>query len=199
MTKTILFTLLDQYADWESAYLSTALTEFSKGKIEIKTVSISTAPIKTIGGFTTVPDFNLQTCPDDIYGLILIGGKLWQSAEAKALLPLVENAYQKKIVIGAICGASEFLGAFGFLNNVKHTSNGLDSILSWDNNRYNNAENYINEQSIRDQNIVTANGTASLDFAKDVLYALELFDAQKIEEWYAFHKIGYIEIMKNFS
>lgn len=199
MKKTILFTLLDQYADWESAYLSTALAEFSMGEIDIKTISISTAPIKTIGGFTTVPNFDLQTCPDDIYGLILIGGKSWKSAETKSLLPLIEKAYQQKIVIGAICGASEFLGAFGFLNEVKHTSNGLDRILSWENNQYNNADHYINEQSVRDKNIVTANGTASLDFAKDVLDALELFDAQKIEEWYAFHKVGYIEIMKNFS
>lgn len=199
MKKTILFTLLDQYADWESAYLSTALAEFSKSEIDIKTISISTAPIKTIGGFTTVPDFDLQTCPDDIYGLILIGGKSWKSAEAKSLLPLIEKAYQQKIVIGAICGASEFLGAFGFLNEVKHASNGIDSILSWENNQYNNADNYINEQSVRDKNIVTANGTAALDFAKDVLYALELFDAQQIEEWHAFHKVGYVEIMKNFS
>lgn len=199
MNRTVLFVILDQYADWESAYLSMALTEFSLGEIDVKTVSLSTQPIKTIGGFTTMPDFDTESCPSDVLGLVLIGGKSWKSPEAQLLLPLIQEAFNKKIVMGAICAASEFLGAYGFLNNIKHTSNSLESIISWENNQYNNAINYIHAQSVRDENIITANGTASLDFARDFLYALEIFDTQKIEEWYAFHKIGYIEIMKNFS
>lgn len=202
MKKTVLFLILDQYADWESANLSTALKALSNEEIDIKTVSLSHDPIKTIGGFTTLPDFDLADVSEaishglDIRGIILVGGKSWKNPETKQLLPLLEKMSANGIVMGAICGASEFLGAFGFLNTVKHTSNGLESILSWENHIYDNAGNYIDSQSVRDGNIVTANGTAALDFAKDVLDALNLFESSAIEAWYGFNKIGYIEMMK---
>lgn len=196
MNKIVLFVILDQYADWESAYLSTALAEFLGNDVDVKTLSLTTRPVRTIGGFSTIPDYDIQSPPDDITALILVGGKSWKSPETKALLPLIKDSHARNIVIGAICGASEFLGAYGFLNNVKHTSNGLESILAWEGHHYNNSANYINEQSVVDGNIITANGTASLDFARDVVHALNLIDRQTVDEWYAFHKLGYIEIMK---
>ena len=39
MKKTILFVILQQYADWEAAYLSSAISMLSQGEYEIKTVS----------------------------------------------------------------------------------------------------------------------------------------------------------------
>ena len=44
---------------------------------------------------------------------------------------------------------------------------------------------------MRDQNIVTANGTAALEFAKEALLALDAAPEPLIQEWFAFHKLGY--------
>lgn len=41
MKKTILFLILQQYADWEAAYISSAISMLEQGKYEIKTVSLS--------------------------------------------------------------------------------------------------------------------------------------------------------------
>ena len=51
----------------------------------------------------------------------------------------------------------------------------------------------FSEQPVRDKNIITANGTASLEFAKEVLLALKAAPEDKIMEWYNFHKLGYYE------
>ena len=44
---------------------------------------------------------------------------------------------------------------------------------------------------MRGGNIITANGTAALEFAKEVLLAVGLAPENKINEWYNFHKLGY--------
>lgn len=41
MKKTILLVILEQYADWEAAYLSSAVSMLGKGAYEIKTVSLT--------------------------------------------------------------------------------------------------------------------------------------------------------------
>ena len=46
---------------------------------------------------------------------------------------------------------------------------------------------YINKQVVRDGNIVTANGTAPLDFCREILYALDADTSEIIEESYQFY------------
>ncbi|MBD5160073.1 MAG: glutamine amidotransferase, partial [Ruminococcus sp.] len=41
MSRTILIVILQQYADWESAYITSAITMLGQGKYNIKTVSLS--------------------------------------------------------------------------------------------------------------------------------------------------------------
>ena len=45
----------------------------------------------------------------------------------------------------------------------------------------------------RDKNIISANGTAALEFAREVLLALKAAPEDKITDWYNFHKQGYYE------
>ena len=41
MKKTLLFVILQQYADWEAAYIASAVSMLGQGEYEIKTVSLS--------------------------------------------------------------------------------------------------------------------------------------------------------------
>ena len=56
MKKTILFVILEQYADWEAAYLSSAIAMLGQDNYEIKTVSLTTNPVHSIGGFQVAAD-----------------------------------------------------------------------------------------------------------------------------------------------
>lgn len=193
MKKTILFIILEQYADWEVAYISSAFYMLGQGNYEVKTVSLTKDYIASIGGFHVVPDYDIQSIPLDYEALILIGGMSWRNEKAQLVKPLVENCYQNGKVLGGICDASAFLGTVGVLNNINHTSNDLNDLKQWAGKVYTGEEKYIMKQAVSDNNIITANGTAALEFAKEVLITLKVASEEKIIEWYNFHKLGYYD------
>lgn len=192
--KEVIFVLLNEFADWEGAYIATNLNMGVKPGSPInyivKTLSITKDPVISIGGFNVLPDYGLSDMPEDYAGLILIGGMRWFSPEAAQIVPLVEKAIEENKLVAGICNASVFLGMNGFLNDVKHTSNGLDYLKQYAGEKYAGESNYLNKQSARDGNIVTANGTAPLEFCRDILYALEAETPEIIEESYQYFKNG---------
>lgn len=84
--KKVLYVVLDQYADFEAAYITTAVQMLGKGQFENKIVSLTKEPVKSIGGFSVIPDYDLQSVPNDYDALILIGGMSWHNEETIKLL-----------------------------------------------------------------------------------------------------------------
>ena len=191
MKKTILFVILQQYADWEAAYITSAITMLGQGQYDIKTVSLSKDYVQSIGGFRVLPDYNVESAPKDYEALVLIGGMAWRNEDTQQIKTLVEECYQKGKVLGGICDASAFLGTVGVLNNVMHTSNDVDDLKQWAGSIYTGETKYIAKQAVRDRNIITANGTAPMEFAKEILLALNVASDEKIMDGYNFHKLGF--------
>ena len=189
--KTILFVILDQWADWEAAYLSSALKRLGQNQYNVKTVSLTTDCVESIGGFRVLPDYDIQSAPTNYEALILIGGMTWRNETSKQIRPLVEKCLENGKVLGGICDASAFLGTVGALNHAYHTSNDLNDLKEWAGAAYSGEAKYIAKQAISDHNIVTANGTASLEFAREVLRTLKVAPDDQIIEWYHSHKLGY--------
>ena len=189
--KTVLFVILDQYADWEAAYLSSAIYMLGEGAWQVKTVSLSKDPVASIGGFHAVPDYDIHTIPADYAALILVGGMAWGNDDALQVKALVDQCLAGGKVLGGICDASAFLGMIGALNHGQHTSNELDELKQWAGDAYTNEKAYVMKQAVSDKNIVTANGTAALEFAKEVLLTLRIAPEKEIIEWYKFHKLGF--------
>ena len=139
-TKKVLFVLLNEYTDWEGAFLSTALhvgvIPGSEIKYRVHTVAPTLDAVCSIGGLKTLPDYSFENMPKDYAALVLIGGNRWDSPEAELVAPLVQEALDKGKIVGAICNGASFLCAHGFLNNVKHTGNGLDQLKQWGGERY---------------------------------------------------------------
>lgn len=191
MKKTILFVILQQYADWEATYITSAITMLGQGQYDIKTVSLSKDHVWSIGGFRVLPDYDIASVPGDYDALILIGGMTWRNENARQIKTLVEDCYQKGRILGGICDASAFLGTVGVLNDVMHTSNDLNDLKQWAGSVYKGETKYIAKQAVRDKTIITANGTATMEFAKEILLALDVASEDKVSEWYDFHKLGY--------
>lgn len=193
--KEILFVILDDFAEWEATPLSAAINQTDG--FCVKTVSLTKKPVKSIGGFTVIPDYTLSECIDkDFYGLILIGGKSWRTNKASQVTAIVNEARRKNVLIAGICDASVYLGAIGLLNDLEHTSNTLEDMQGYIGEKYSGAKYYKKQQAVRSKNIITANGTASLEFAKEVLLGLNAMLPQEVEQWYRFYKLGYYEAMK---
>lgn len=199
MKEKVIFIILNNYSDREYPLLADALQfgiEGRTSRYEVKTLSVTKQAIRSIGGFTTLPDYCIEDIPQDYAGLILIGGYSWTMEEAMQLAPLVKAAYAKRKIVAAICKATEFLGSIGLLNEYKHTSNMLKSLEFSAGAAYTGKENYVRAQAVRDDRLITANGTAYPEFAKEVLLALNAFPADCIERYYKLYKEGYIEFAK---
>ncbi|MFT9846978.1 type 1 glutamine amidotransferase family protein [Aneurinibacillus sp. REN35] len=194
--KEVLFVILNDYADWEAAPLAAAINQ--KEGFCVRTVSLTKKAVVSIGGFSVHPDYDLSEAANkDFAGLILIGGNSWRTEEAKQVRELVDLAIKKNAVVAAICDASVYLGAMGALNEVEHTSNQLQDLQSYAGENYTNESSYKHQQAVRSGNVVTANGTANLEFSKEVLLALDMMSNKEVEQWYSFFKLGYYEAIKN--
>lgn len=192
--KEIIFVILDNFAEWETTPLSAAINQTDG--FCVKTASVTRKTVKSIGGFNVIPDYTLDECMDkEFYGLVLIGGKSWRTEEAKQVAFIVNEAIKKKVTVAGICDASVYLGAMGLLNNIEHTSNTLEDLQDYAGKKYSGSKFYKKQQVVSSQTIITANGTASLEFAKEVLLSLNVMSVQEAEQWYRFYKLGYYEAM----
>lgn len=196
MNNEILYVLLPDYAAHEIVYLSQAIAsdeyDLKKNpKYVNKMVAPTMEPVKSIGGFRTLPDYSLETIPDNYAALVLIGGFGWTTPVAEQVVPIVRKAIESGKVVGAICNGASFMAKCGLLNAVKHTGNGLEQLKLWGGDNYTNPGGYIHAQAVSDKNIVTANGSAPLEFAKELLLLLENDTPERIEMYYQFYKQGF--------
>ena len=199
MSNEILYILLPDFASHEMAYLMEAISSDEQQlkanpKYVNKIVAPTAEPIVAIGGFRVFPDYSFDTMPADYAALVLIGGYGWLTPNAEAVVPLVSKAIESGKIVGAICNGASFMARYGFLNNVKHTGNGLDQLKLWGGENYTNPEGYIHQQSVSDGRVVTANGSGVLEFTKELLLLLENDVPERIEMYYQFNKQGFCSL-----
>jgi putative intracellular protease/amidase len=201
MSKEILYILLPDFAEHEMVYLAEAVAsdEYAlkeNPKYVNKFVAPTMDPVKSIGGFRLLPDYSFDTMQDDYAALVLIGGFGWTTPIADKVVSIVKHAIEKGKIVGAICNAASFMAKHGFLNNINHTGNGIEQLSIWGGENYTNPDGYVNAQAVSDANIVTANGSATLEFAKELLLLLENDTPERIEMYYQFNKQGFCELFK---
>ena len=199
MNNEILYILLPDYAAHETVYLSEAIASDELAlkespKYVNKVVAPTLEPVKSIGGFRTLPDYSFDTMPDDYAALVLIGGFGWSTLVAEQVVPIVKQAIEKGKIVGSICNAASFMAKHGFLNTVKHTGNGLEQLKLWGSENYTNPDGYVHAQVVSDKNIVTANGSGTLEFAKELLLLLENDTPERVEMYYQFNKQGFCSL-----
>src|SRR5690348_14425665 len=78
------------------------------------------------------------------------------------------------------------IGMNGLLNDKKHTGNMREDLISVAQGSYTGQENYLDEQVVRDGDLITANGTGYLEFTREVLTALNAYPLDYIESNYQF-------------
>jgi putative intracellular protease/amidase len=192
MKKTVLIFLTEQYADWEASYAAAEL-QAPHSAYTVKTVTLDGRPVSSIGGFKVLPDYSLEEVlqHEAIHMLILPGGNTWREAAAVPVKELLVHCAANNIPIAAICDATVFLGRYGFLDKAPHTSNSL-KYLQEGAPAYKGENLYVHSQAVRGDNLVTANGTAPLEFAREILKLLDVREEAKIDGWYRFFKQGAI-------
>ena len=197
--KEILYILLDSYADHEMAYLSQAINAGETGPIAHpkyvnKVVGATMGPIRSIGGLRTLPDYTFGDIPSDYAALVLVGGYGWLADVPEGVGRIVREAVAGGRIVGAICNAVGWMAAQGLLNNVRHTGNGVGQLIQMGGVAYTNQASYVDEQAVACGNVVTANGSASLEFAREMLLLLQNDTPEMIGRYYAFNKEGLVKL-----
>ena len=188
MKKKIYVFLFDGFSDWEISYLTPEINK--NEQFDLIYFSKDGKPIISMGGLHIKPTTSLNEINfKDIEMLILPGGLAWEKGKNKEIDKITINLFENGKSISAICAATTYLGQLGILNDLKHTSNDLNYLKGIAPN-YCGEENYQNSLAVTDKNIITANGIASIEFAREIFKTIELYNEQNIEKWFQLFKNG---------
>ncbi|WP_134682763.1 type 1 glutamine amidotransferase family protein [Brevibacillus migulae] len=191
--KEVLIFVTDGFADWEASYVSAELNKPESG-YQVKTIAIDAGPKKSMGGLTVLPDYVLEgyAVHDQLAMLILPGGTGWGEEKNQQAKKLVAQCVAHSVPVAAICDATTFLGRHGFLDDQPHTGNSLP-YLQANAPEYQGQSHYIEAQSVSEGNLITANGSAAVEFGKQILERLQVLKQDELEQWFAIFKHGYVQ------
>ena len=180
MGKILLF-IFDNMTDYEITFIA-HLLKADAGK-EVITISYEDKLVKGTSGLLYKPDKLVkEVLKDDVEGLIICGG--WFGEVREELIELIRKLDSQNKLLAGICGAGTFfLATAGVLNRVSYTT----PITSWSKKHMEvfgsvdpfPRENYIEKRVVSDKNIITALGTAFIDFAVEVCNCLQLFESEE--------------------
>ena len=192
--KTVYVYVQDALADWEAGY---AMAELHSGRffrseaepLRLKTCALSREPVTTMGGLRILPDLTVdEICLIDAAMLILPGGDGWLKLQNEMILERAAAFLAAAIPVAAICGATFALGRVGLLNHHRHTSNDLEFLRSVCGDAYTGSALYEEQPAVLDGSLITASGTAPLEFACRIFERLDVFSAETLDAWYLLHK-----------
>ena len=182
MKPTVYVFLFDEFIDWEVGYVMPGLIH--SGKVKVKSFSIDGKKVVSAGSLHVEPELSLQDVAiDENAILILPGGVPWEEKRITKMDDLVQKFIEKGKAVGAICSATAYLGQLGVLDDVIHTSNGL-RYLKKNAPDYNGESLYMDLPAVQSDKVVTASGTSSVEFAKEIFSLTHAYTEEELEEWY---------------
>lgn len=189
MGKILLF-IYEDMADFEVTFV-THILGADLGK-EIITVGYEDKLIRSKSGVIYKPIKLIKdVLEEEVEGLIIPGG--WNGEIRPELIELIRKLHIQKRLLGAICAGPRFLAKAGVLDNVKYTT----SIVNWTETHAKQfmesdpfpRENFVQDRVIRDGNVVTAQGTAFIDFAIEICDWFGGFEGEE-------DKRGFVKLIK---
>jgi len=188
--KEVLVLLTDQWADWEAAYAISGIN--SVPQYTVKTIAVDKEPKVSMGGISAEIDYILTDYHhlDNLAMLILPGGFGWQNKRHDEIAVFVKEIIDSQVPVAAMCGAAIFLGKHGFLDTVKHTGDDLEFFQK--EHGYNGQDFYVSAQIVRDNEIITANETAAVEFASTIFELLKVVADEAVDAWHDHFKYGMV-------
>lgn len=186
MRSLVYLLVFDGFADWEPAL---ACAEVNKSpRYQVRTVGLSRDVVTSMAGLTIIPDLSLEGIDaDQAAMLILPGGDMWEGPENTKTTELLRRLAQSKVPVALICGATIAGARAGLLDGVSHTSN-FDGYLKRYAVGYNGSSHFREIPAVTDQNIVTASGMGSVEFAFEIVKLLGIYDRDDLSVWLTIYR-----------
>jgi putative intracellular protease/amidase len=180
----------DTMADWEYAYVTTGLAlaeQQQPGRFRLRVFADGQQQVTTAGGLRVLADGDLsEVVPGDVALLVLPGGNTWEDGHDR-VLGLAARMLDDGRPVAGICGATYGLARAGLLDSRRHTSNAPEFLTA---SGYAGAGHYVDERVVEDGGLITASGTAPVDFTAAVFRRLELFPPQVTDAWQGLYSTG---------
>ena len=180
--------VFDGLADWEPAH---ALCEINKSeKFDVVGVGFSGEPIRTMGGLKLIPEITIGDVNPAGAGIFIMpGGEMWEQKSDENLIRLLHQLHEESVPIGAICGATLEIARAGLTRNLRHTSNAKEYLKGMVPD-YIDEEFYVNELAVADKNVITASGLGSVEFGREVIRQLSIYNEADTQVWFEMFKHG---------
>jgi putative intracellular protease/amidase len=184
-TRKCFMFVFNGFSDWEPALAIAGLQQFTD--VEVNTFSVDGLPVRSMGNVHVVPNLSLRDLPKAEIALMLLpGGGAWDENKNKEILSLVAEVINADVPLAAICGATSFLAQHQFLDSRAHTSNDLEMYLRKVAPTYRGDQYYLKEHCVTDGNLITANGTAMVQFARAIFNKLNVTENEQLKFWFGF-------------
>ena len=182
--------VFDGLADWEPAHAFCAINK--SGKFEVLTAGFSRQTVITMGGLKLQPDVTLEDVnPAETAFFMLPGGDMWQKTSYPEIKALLHRLHEQQVLIGAICAATLEIARAGLTRGVRHTSNSKASLKAAVPD-YNDDSFYVDELAVTDKKIITASGLGSVEFAREVILQLAIYNQADAAIWFDMFKRGLV-------
>jgi putative intracellular protease/amidase len=197
--------VFDAMADWEAAFAIAGINnpqfQLVPGRYRVTTVGVSRETVTTIGGVRVQPEVVLAgVSPGASAMLILPGGQSWESGSNTEAVDKARDFVAAGVPVAAICAATLALARAGLLDDREHTSNAPEYLSA---SGYRGAGLYRHVPAVTDRNMITAAGTAPVDFAYEIFKMLSMYSTTALQAWYALFKNGdaskYYQLVKESS
>lgn len=178
--RKVLCYIYEGMADFEITFLLHRLR--NTGKMEIISISEEDNAVTAQSGLSFVPMKKISEIDalEEIEALIIPGGPIDNCQNS--ICPLVKKMIGKGKLVAAICFGPQFLGRADILKDYKYTTSCSEEKikkLGCDDPFF--RPNYISQRCVVDRNLITSQGYAFIDFAKEVCEYLQIFDNEKQE------------------
>lgn len=187
MRDTVYFLAFDGYADWHAAH---ALCEIRRpGDWQLKTVGFSMQPVLSMGGLRVVPELTLDQLDAKRAALLVIpGGYLWEHGHGEEAVDAARRIHGAGATVAAVDSGVLVLARAGLLDACRHTS-------SWPGHIDTHVPGYAGSDhhdaqtlAVSDGGVVTASQLGSVEFAREVIRTLDLYNPSDREHWFRLFK-----------
>lgn len=199
MEKNVYLFVCPEMADWEPALVTALISDRylavpKNRSYPIVTFSLSQEPVRSYGGLNILPDKVISDIDTESAAMVILpGSSLYEKEDPRDLVPLIEICIRSGVPVAAICGGTLFLARHNFLNNVKHTSAG-PGWLKQNAPGYSGEKLYVHAPCVRDGGIITANPLGFIEFAKEIITTLDVFQEPFSDMFFSYIKKGYCNI-----
>ena len=152
-------------------------------ELEISLIANNSNPVRSKAGITYVPDYTIRQAIElqDVEALIIPGG--WSDEQSSELTALIKKLNNEEKLLAAICRGPSFLARAKVLGDAKYTTTYSEELVKKQNIKDPfNRDNYIKQNVVVDGHIITAVGSAFIDFAVEIIDYFDMFEDDNDKE-----------------